>query len=125
MHIKCRFVEFARGQALLGIPRKLTRVVLFVFRSVYVLSIANTVAQRTDLLVFYFIPVFETVKSGILTYSPRANLFLDNIFIWRVEARSWPLRGDVGQRWTLKNRVGKCMRLFGGRVQSFEDHIRN
>ena len=101
MHIECRFVEFTGGQALLGISRKLTRVVLFILGSVYVLRIVNAIAQRTNLLVFYFIPVFETVKSGILTYTPRADLFLDNFFIWRVEAWSWPLRGDVGQRWTL------------------------
>ena len=58
MHIKCRLVEFAGGQALLSISRKLTRVVLLVAGSVNVLSMIYFIAQWADLLVFYFIPIF-------------------------------------------------------------------
>ena len=66
----------------MGISRKLTRVVLLVTGSVNVLSMVYFVAQWADLLVFYFIPIFQAVKSGILTNSPCANLLLDNFFIW-------------------------------------------
>ena len=91
MHIECRFVEFTGGQTLLSISRKLSRVVLLVFGSINVLTIVNAVAQRADLLVFNFIPIFEPVKSGILTYLPSAILFLDKVFVRRVKARRWSL----------------------------------